>query len=142
MIQAFINWFQTHLTEISFVFLLVGIPFCIYLEIKEYKKRNEFLEKMKNKATNIKETVKMKYFDGELVSGLDESDESDKVPEYTYCIAYRAPNHSIQTYIISGPNMKDVLDRFWRSKQGDKIYAITKLDDSITYLDLLKETCR
>lgn len=54
MIQVFINWLQTHLTEISFVFLLVGIPFCIYLEIKEYKKRIEFLEKMKNKIANIK----------------------------------------------------------------------------------------
>ncbi len=81
----------------------------------------------------------MEYFDGELVSGFDDSDEA---PEYTYCIAYRAPNHTIQTYIISGPNMKEVLDKFWKTGQGDKIYAITKLDDSITYLDLLKETCR
>lgn len=81
----------------------------------------------------------MEYFDGELLSGFDDSDET---PEYTYCIAYRALNHSIQTYIVSGPNMKSVLDKFWKTGYGDKIYAITKLDDSITYLDLLKETCR
>ena len=135
MIQVFIDWVQAHLTEISFCLLLIGIPFCIYLEIRQYKKDSEFLEKMKNKIANIKGDGKMEYFDESL-------EASDKVPEYTYCIAYRAPNHSIQTYIISGPNMKDVLDRFWKNKPGDKIYAITKLDDSITYLDLLKETCR
>lgn len=91
----------------------------------------------------------MKYFDGDLLSTIDD-DTKDidtfgnllSIQRYTYCIAYRAPNRTIQRYITAGPNMKAVLDEFWRSGQGDRIYAVTKLDDSVTHLDLLKETCR